>query len=290
MELHQLRYLVAVVDTGSFTAAAAREHVSQSGVSAQIAKLEHELGQPLLRRGRGSTLTPAGEAVLPLARDVLDGVAAISTTAQEVRQVLRGRVRLGMIVGCAIPPFLDAIAEFRAEHPGVDLSLHEDDSPLLQQQVLTGGLDLALVSLGAPARDGLVVRQVSDERLVVVLPDGHPLRRRRVRLADLRHETLLCLPQGTGIRTAFERACALAEIDLPVQLHASSPETLIELTRRGAGVCVLTASMVAASGLTSRPLVDAEASAGLALVAPPDATPAAQAMLASLDRRLRPSS
>ena len=146
MELHQLRYLVAVVDEGSFTAAAERAHVSQSGVSAQVAKLEQELGQRLLERGpRTLRLTAAGEAVLPIARSVLAGVARLAEVTDELSDLVRGRVRLGMIRGCSIPPFLDAVAGFRLAHPGVELALVEDDSDLLQRQVLAGDLDLALV-------------------------------------------------------------------------------------------------------------------------------------------------
>jgi DNA-binding transcriptional LysR family regulator len=78
MELRQLRYVVAVAEEGSFTRAASREHVAQPGVSAQVRRLERELGQPLFDRGPGPvTLTAAGEAVLPLARAALAGGAGV---------------------------------------------------------------------------------------------------------------------------------------------------------------------------------------------------------------------
>ncbi|YAL83056.1 LysR family transcriptional regulator [Dermacoccaceae bacterium W4C1] len=286
MEIHQLRYFVAVADAGSFTAAAAAEHVSQSGVSTQIAKLERELGSDLLVRGRTVELTATGASVLPLARAVLEQVDQIGAAAAQIEQVVRGRVRLGMIAGCTIGPFLDAVATFQKSHPGVDLTLHEADSPELQESVADVRLDLALVSLGAPSRPGLRVRMISDEPLMVVLPRGHRWRRARVHLADLSQERVLGLPLGTGIRTALARSCDLVGIPDPTRMQASSPETLIELTRRGTGVSVMTASMVDDADLILRPLQDAQVTAGLALVSPTRANPAAHLLLERLEEAL----
>src|SRR6476620_10816654 len=112
MELRQLAYVVAVAEESSFTRAAEREHVAQPGVSAQVRRLEAELGQPLFDRGAGSvSLTAAGEAVLPFARAALAGLA-------------RGRVAIGVVpsVGARLA---DALAGFHAEHPGVEITLEE---------------------------------------------------------------------------------------------------------------------------------------------------------------------
>jgi DNA-binding transcriptional LysR family regulator len=270
MELHQLRYLVAVVDDGSFTAAAQRLHVSQSGVSAQVAKLEQELGQRLLERGpRTVALTAAGEAVLPLARAVLEGVEEIAEVSAEYAGLVRGRVRLGMVRGCSIPPFLDALAAYRREHPGVELVLAEDDSEVLQREVLTGGLDLALVGWAGDVLDGLSATVVVDEPVAAVVPDGHRLARRRtLRWRDLEGETLLGLVRGTGVRAAVG--------DARVDLEASSPETLLGLTRRGAGVALLSPSMIRGEeGLHAVVVADAPATAKLGLVAREGRRPAA---------------
>ncbi len=268
MELHQLRYLVSVVDEGSFTAAADHEHVSQSGVSAQVAKLERELGQALLHRGpRSLRLTAAGEAVLPLARAVLAGVAQIREVADDVSGLAVGRVRLGMIRGCSIPPFLDAVAGFGCEHPGVELVLSEADSDDLQLQVAAGALDLALVGYADRVGEGLAVRVVVDERCAVAVPADHRLASLpRVRLGDLVGETLIALSPGTGARSAFDRSCASARVDLRVALSASSPTTVLGLARRGAGVAVLSASMGADDELVVRDIDDATTHARLGLV------------------------
>ncbi|HJD83499.1 LysR family transcriptional regulator [Kitasatospora aureofaciens] len=268
MEMHQLRYFAAVVDEGSFTAAAARLHVSQSGISTQVAKLERELGQQLLERsGRRVRLTPAGEAVLPLAKSALATLDAIEHTAAEFADAVRGRVRLGMIMGCSIPPFLDTVADLGRTHPGIDLSLHEGHSDLLQAQVLSGSLDLALIGFAGEADPGLDVDLVVDERIVAAVPVGHPLDRTELKLADLRSEKILCLSPGTGLRAAYEDSCRRLGLEPRVDIEASSPLAVLRLAERGAGVAVLSESSVDGAGLRAVPIADAATYAKLGLVA-----------------------
>lgn len=271
MEMHQLRYFAAVVDEGSFTAAAARLHVSQSGVSTQVAKLEKELGQQLLdRAGRRIHLTPAGEAILPLAKNALATLDAIQHTAAEFADAVRGRVRLGMIMGCSIPPFLDTIADLGRTHPGIELSLHEGHSDLLQSQVLAGALDLALIGYAGEVAPGLEVGVVVDDPIAAVVPLGHPLDRPGLTLADLRGQKILCLSPGTGLRAAYDRSCAQLGLDPRVDIEASSPTAVLRLAERGAGVAVLSPSAVEGAGLRAVPLTDAGTNARLGLVARPD--------------------
>ncbi|MFE3504102.1 LysR family transcriptional regulator [Kitasatospora sp. NPDC059160] len=268
MEMHQLRYFAAVVDEGSFTAAAARLHVSQSGVSTQVAKLEKELGQTLLdRSGRRVHLTPVGEAILPLAKNALATLDAIQHTAAEFADAVRGRVRLGMIMGCSIPPFLDTVADLGRTHPGIELSLHEGHSDLLQSRVLAGALDLALIGYAGEVAPGLEVGVVVDDPIAAVVPVGHPLDRPGLTLADLRGEKILCLSPGTGLRAAYDRSCAQLGLDPRVDIEASSPAAVLRLAERGAGVAVLSASAVEGAGLRAVPLTDAATNARLGLVA-----------------------
>ncbi|MGW7103416.1 LysR family transcriptional regulator [Streptomyces sp. NPDC054838] len=290
MEMHQLRYFAAVVEEGSFTGAAARLHVSQSGISTQVGKLERELGQRLLdRSGRRTRLTPAGEAVLPLARQALETLDAIAHTAAEFAEAVRGRVRLGMIRGCSIPGLLDVVAGLAASHPGVELSLHEDDSEALRARVLARSLDLALIAFadgagnGAEGTDGLDVAVFLEEPLTAVVPVGHRLDRASLRLADLQAENVLCLPPGTGIRAAYDRSCERAGLRPKVAIEAGSPLALTGLARRGAGVAVLTRSSAADEGLRTVPVCDAATRACLGLAIRPDQrAPAARLVLTAL--------
>ncbi|THA56570.1 LysR family transcriptional regulator [Streptomyces sp. A1136] len=293
MEMHQLRYFAAVVEEGSFTAAAARLHVSQSGVSTQVGKLERELGQRLLERsGRRTRLTPAGEAVLPLARQALETLDSIAHTAAEFAEAVRGRVRLGMIRGCSIPGLLDVVAGLATSHPGVELGLHEDDSEALRERVLARSLDLALIAFAGGEETGagsagLDVSVFLREPLTAVVPVGHRLDRASVRLSDLRAEKVLCLPPGTGIRAAYDRSCARVGLGSQVAIEAASPSALTGLARRGAGVAVLTRSSGAEEGMSTVPVLDAATPACLGLVIRPDQrSPATRLVLAALREAL----
>ncbi|MFB7646175.1 LysR family transcriptional regulator [Streptomyces sp. NPDC056084] len=267
MEMHQLRYFAAIMDEGTFTAAAQRLHTSQSGISTQVAKLETELGQRLLdRSGRRIRLTPVGEAVLPLAKNALAAVEAIQHTAAEFGDAVRGRVRLGMIMGCAIPAFLDTVADLGRSHPGVELSLHEGHSSELQAQVLSSALDLALIAYAGDVAPGLEVGIVLDEPIAALVPPGHPLDRTGLRLADLGGEKILCLSPGTGIRAAYEDSCHRIGLDARVDIDASSPATLLRLAERGAGVVVLSPSSTQGTGLRTVPLTDAATHARLGII------------------------
>ncbi|MEH3155803.1 MAG: LysR family transcriptional regulator [Gordonia paraffinivorans] len=127
MELHQLRYVLAVVDEGTFTAAAESVRISQSGVSAQIAKLERELGVTLLERStRRVTPTAAGDHLIPAIRTAVAAVEAVRDTAAAIRGVVAGRLRVGTVGGLTWPPVFDALAALHTAHPGLDISVVED--------------------------------------------------------------------------------------------------------------------------------------------------------------------
>src|SRR3954468_8351344 len=124
MELHQLAYFVAVADEANFTRAAERLHVAQPGVSAQVKRLEAELGQQLLdRSGRQVALTEVGAAVLPHARAALAAAAAVRSTVDELSGLIRGRATLGVVEPVAIGTLdhADLLARFHAAHPGVEI-------------------------------------------------------------------------------------------------------------------------------------------------------------------------
>ncbi|WP_327169134.1 LysR family transcriptional regulator [Streptomyces subrutilus] len=270
MDLRQLAYFVAVAEERNFTRAAARVHISQSGVSAQIRSLERELGAELFdRSGRAVTLTVAGKAALEHARAALAAAEAVEQAVGEVGDLVRGRVTVGMVIGCTVTPLFEALAAFRRAHPGVEIVLLEDNSDRLVRAVREGALDLALVGTAGSVPAGLEALTVVSERLVVAVPAGHPLaRRRRIRLRDLADHPIVAMPEGTGLRTAFDRACAARGLRPAVALQAGAAEAVADLAARGLGVAVLSASVAEhfADRLTARPIEDADVPALLSLV------------------------
>src|SRR6478735_9102003 len=128
MELRQLEYFVAVAEAANFTRAAERVHVAQPAVSAQIQRLERELGQQLLDRSRRAVrLTAAGEAALPYARAVLAAVAGMHVAVDELTALVRGTVTIGTVTSHNVDmPAL--LADFHADHPNVEITLSTDSS------------------------------------------------------------------------------------------------------------------------------------------------------------------
>jgi DNA-binding transcriptional LysR family regulator len=237
MNLRQLEYFVAVAEDGSFTHAAARCHVAQPGISAQIRRLERELGHELLdRSGRTARVTDAGAALLPLARAALATVADIAVVSDELRGLLRGHVAVGTMAAGPAGILTATLADFHAAHPGVDVSLIEAPSADLVAGVRAGTVDLAVAGFAVPPRD-LEVDVVHDDVLAAA---GLALAgRRSITLADLAEHDLVCLPGGTGIRASLDEGCAALRLRPRVSLEASRPEVVADLAARGLGVAVL---------------------------------------------------
>jgi DNA-binding transcriptional LysR family regulator len=283
MEIRQLEYFIAVAEEANFTRAADRVHISQSGVSAQVRQLEHELGATLIdRSGRTATLTTAGAAALEPARSVVASMAAVRAAVDEVNGLIRGRLTVGMVTACTVTPLFEALAAFNLAHPRVEISLFEDDSDRLTARVRAGTADLALVGSAGEPPPGLGAFPVVSERLVAAVPNGHPLAELpRVTLQDVAAHPIVCLPEGTGIRAVFDRCCAAQGIRPRIALQASAPSAVADLAIRGLGVAVLSESMAARyhDRLEGLLIDDAETPAVLALIWAKADTPALRELL-----------
>lgn len=244
MELRQLEYFVAVADEGSFTRAAAKVHVAQPGVSAQIRRLERELGQELLdRSGRSVRLTEVGAVVLPYARAALAAVAGARLAVDELTGLLRGQVAVGMVTSHNVDlPGL--LSEFHRDHPGVEITLTEANSDELVAALRGGRLDAAIVSLGPAPPPDLDRLVVTDEAIAAAVAPDHELAdRAELPLAQLQGLPLISLPPGSGIRAHLDAACARAGFAPTIAFEASQPVTLAQLAGRGLGVAILPESL-----------------------------------------------
>jgi DNA-binding transcriptional LysR family regulator len=239
MELRQLEYFVAVAEERSFTRAAERVHVAQSGVSAQVGKLERELGQPLLDRShRAVKTTAAGEAVLPLARHALDAVKQIRHALDELEGLTSGQVSVGMVTSSP-PVVTDVLASFHERFPGVELTLTEAPASDVLRAVERGDLDLGFAALG-PEQPTVDTQIISDVPIVAAVDTRHPLAERaKITLAELAEHPLISLPPGTGLRAILDDACARAGVTPKIAFEASDPRLLAEFARRGFGAAIL---------------------------------------------------
>jgi DNA-binding transcriptional LysR family regulator len=245
MELRQLDYFVAVAEELNFTRAAERVRVAQPAVSAQVARLERQLGQRLLDRStREVRLTAAGQALLPFARNALRAVADGKTAVEEIGDLVRGAVTIGTVTAHNVDmPAL--LARFHKAHPGVDITLGTDTSAALIERVRSGHLDLAIVSVGSDERPAnLAIETATDEAIEAVVGRGDAWwGRRSIRVTDLADRPLIALPIGTGIRHTLEEACAAAGVSARVALEAGNPVELADLAERGLGVAIVPESV-----------------------------------------------
>lgn len=242
MELHQLRYFLAVARTRNFSRAAEQCRVAQPSLSQQIMKLEDELGERLFERTkRAVSLTPAGELFRGHAERVLDAVELAGDCVREVRGVLRGRVALGALPTVA-PYYLPGrLKAFAASHPGVEVVVHEDTTEQLARAVLAKEIDVALVSLPVE-RAGLVAEEFFDEDLLVALPTAHPLAgKRRLVLDDLANEAFILMKEGHCLAGQALQFCRLNGFAPRVSFRSAQIETVLAFVAAGWGISMVPA-------------------------------------------------
>jgi DNA-binding transcriptional LysR family regulator len=279
MDPADLRLLAAVVELGSFTAAAERAGYTQSAVSRRVAALERAAGGPLFRRAaRGVRPTAAGETLHRHAREVLRALDDASAAMAAVRDGTAGPLRAGAVptANAALVP--RALARSEAEQPGIDLRFREGGSVDLAGAVAGGELDLAVVyAVPARAVRGVLVVELVTDPLLVALPRGHRLcAARTLSLADLAGERWV-----QGAPDVADELFAAAD-PAPERVFRVREWTAKQgFVAAGLGLTVIPS--LAADGVRPdvelRPLRGAGTARRVAAVLPPDPTPAAARLL-----------
>jgi len=242
MEIQQLRYVVAVARTGNFSRAAEQCHVSQPSLSQQIQKLEDELSERLFdRMKRAVKLTPHGEAFLRRAVRILEEVEAAKREATDAKELLRGVMTVGVLP--TIAPYLlpDVMAEFMEKYPGVEIVIQEDTTARLLKLALAYEIDFALAS--RPIQDErLEVKELFAEELLLALPPGHPLARKRtVSAADLEKERLIVMKEGHCLGDQVLRFCDRRDLHPKISFRSAQLETIQSLVIAGLGISLIPA-------------------------------------------------
>lgn len=247
MELRQLTYFVAVAEEHNFTRAAERVMVAQPAVSQQILRLERELHEPLLLRTRqGVELTDAGAAFLPHARAALAAVSAGKEAVASIQGLLTGRLEIGTVQP---PPVRLAalLGMFKRQHPGVELRVREGQTWPLIESALARDLDIAIVGVASEQTipSGLGHALISIERVVLVVHDEHRLAKRRsVRIGELKDESMVTLPEGSGQRRMLELASRDAGFSPQITAESSDLGMLVEMAAQAVGVALVPSTAV----------------------------------------------
>jgi LysR family hydrogen peroxide-inducible transcriptional activator len=241
MDLRQLSVLVAVAETGSFSAAARALHTVQSNVSTHVARLERELGVVLVDRASGG-LTEEGLAVVSRARHIHAELDALNADVASLRDEVSGTVRLGCIGTSArwlVPLVLEAVTR---AHPKVHVIVVDATTTSLVPRLLSDELDLAVVNLPVTNPD-VVVEPLFDEDRILVAPDGHPLAdRAQVSLADLAGHPLLLEPSGTAFRDELDREATAAGLELQAKAEVDGLRLIATLAFQGFGAAIVPAT------------------------------------------------
>jgi LysR family transcriptional regulator, hydrogen peroxide-inducible genes activator len=239
LNLRALGYLVALAETRHFGKAAERCFVSQPTLSAQLKKMEDQLGVQLVERGQLVRLTDIGERIVERARRVIEEVREIEELARNFQDPLAGELRVGFIptVGPYLLPHI--AGPLRQHFPRLKLLLVEYQTHRLVQLLKSGELDVAILALPIPT-ERLVTRTLYTETFQVALPSDHPLaKRRRLSLDDLDGETLLLLEDGHCLRDQALEACRFARVREAPDFRATSLETLRQMVAAGVGITLL---------------------------------------------------
>jgi LysR family nitrogen assimilation transcriptional regulator len=241
MDVRQLRYFQYVAEAGSFSRASALLRISQPAISRQIQKLEEELGTGLfVRHGYGVRLTEAGTLLLERSRGLLRLIAHTKAEVAAHTQEPAGNISLGIPPAAGnylIPPLVE---RFRGRYPGVFLQVLTGFSGYLQEWMVNGRLDIAVLHNPMPMK-GVTITPLMIEQTYVVGPSDSSLGRDGpVSLRDLKGLPLILPSRSHNLRGHFEHLAAQEGVRLSLILEVDSQSIIKALVKRGLGYSILT--------------------------------------------------
>ena len=247
MDLRQLEIIRAIADTGSFTAAGQKLHVSQSAISRQILLLEQELGEAVFHRiGRRIRITAAGESLLQLSHRVFQDLEDTVTAISEKQESLRGTLRFvgGMTVCLYVFPTL--LSEVRRVHPNLDLKVTVGSTERSIAMLRSGAGDLGLLTLPIDAADLVSVPVLEEELLVATYPN-HPLAmKRQVSLTELHRQPFILFETGSITRRMVDDLFSRERIEAKIVMETENVEIIKAMVRNGLGISIVPWQAVAA--------------------------------------------
>jgi len=258
MELRQAHAFVTIVDEGHVGRAAERLHVTQPTLSRQIAALERAVGVPLFDRSRRSlALTPAGSVFAEGARDLVRRASALVESAQQAHRGELGVLRIGFVQSATFAALPSMVRAFRAAWPSVRVEVTAMTTLRQVAALADDSLDVGL--LRPPVRGDLSLRTLSRDPLVVALPGGHRLsRRRQVSLADLADESFVLYGRSSGpaVHDTIVGFCRDAGFSPRIVQEAVDVQTIVALVAANIGVSLLIAPTPRTESVVFLPLAE----------------------------------
>ncbi|MBQ2896554.1 MAG: LysR family transcriptional regulator [Oscillospiraceae bacterium] len=267
MDTKKYEVFAKTVELSSLTAAAQALGLTQSGVSHIIAAVEEELQLTLLKRSRtGARLTPEGEQLLPYIRELLRQETLLYAAAESLRGLAAGTVRIGTFTSVATHWLPGMMKEFQQLYPRVEFRLFNGDYHDVNQWLQDGSVDLGFVAL--PMEQDCECIVLGEDRLLAILPEGHPLSARAVcPVAEVAGEPFISLLESSSHDA--RRALDKAGLRPNVKFTTKDDYAILAMVRQGLGVSIMPELLLRGqgSGIAQRPL-DPPASRILALALP----------------------
>lgn len=261
MHIETLKVFCDIVETRSFSSAAARNFVTQSAVSQQIRMLEQRYGHRLLERTRGNVqVTPAGDILYQASKDIVQRWEDMDARLQAVTNVVAGTIRIATVHSIGLYELSGPLKRYLSDFPEVNLNLEYSRSSKIYDDALKGNIDLGIVAY-ATKRPGIVVIPYRQDRLVLVVPPGHALaRQKRVAIRKLKDEPFVGFERDIPTRKETDRLLRKHDVDATYVMELDNIETIKRVVEIGRAIALLpepaVASEVATGNLASVQISD----------------------------------
>ena len=259
MEMHEVRYFLAVCDTLNFTRAAERCNVSQPSLTRAIQKLEAELGGLLFRRERAAThLTDLGQLVRPQLEQIARDADIVKTTAKSFLRMKDAPLSFGIM--CTIGPLrcVGFLSRFQKDHPGIELTLTEETPARLTELLQEGKIDVAVMAQPEPFPERFDVHLLYRENFVVAFPPGHRFETMNaVRIADVGGESYLSRI-NCEYYDQLSDLCVKCNAPLKDAYRSEREDWIQSMVMAGMGICFLPEFSPAMPGLHTRRVIEPE--------------------------------
>lgn len=268
MEISALQAFVSVAESGSFSQAGDRLHLTQPAVSKRVALLEAELGTPLFDRiGRKTLLTEAGQQLFPRARQLLLELADMRRTVSNLTEGIAGTLSMGTSHHIGLRRLPSVLREFSKSYTQVRLDIHFMDSETACSSVERGDLEMAVVTLPPRPSKNLRPHPLWNDPLRFVVAGDHPLATLpAVTLSQLVNYPAVLVSRGTYTREIMEEALLPFGFNVQIGMETNYLETLKMMTAIGLGWSLLPETMSGDGGLKVIPVRELELNRTLGIV------------------------
>jgi len=237
LSLSKYEIFATIVEVGSLTKAAEKLHITQSGVSYAVSTLESELGLPLLKRDHsGITLTSNGERLLKHIRNILYEEDLLRQEVASIKGLDTGTVRLGTLSSVSTQWLPGILAQFYKKYPNIEVKTYMGCYDDMNDLISSGTVDFGFVSL--PVSKSFEVMPLKKDKLVVLLPPGHPLGdQKMISFAQIKDEPFI-MPQW-GTDDTIRRFLTENKLTLPVKYEFMEEQIILAMVQMGLGISIL---------------------------------------------------